>query len=209
MKPYHIIIADDHSLLREALKKSIEEVPGLKVIGEAGDGIDLMGLLIKTTPDLIILDISMPILPGLDAAKIIKARNPDIKILILTMHKSGEFLRRALAVGIEGYLLKENALADLVTAIETIRRGGNYISSLLGGKILREGIGLRLSGEVLSPREIEILKLVAQGKSSKEIADSLSLSIMTVYNHRVNIKNKLNLKKNAELVRYAIEKGYI
>jgi len=209
MKPYRILLADDHSLLREAIKISIEEVPGLKVIGEAGDGVDLMRLLSRTTPDLIILDISMPNLPGLDAAKIIKARNPDIKILILTMHKSGEFLRRALAVGIEGYLLKENALADLVTAIETIRRGGNYISSLLGGKILREGIGLRLSGEVLSPREIEILKLVAQGKSSKEIADSLSLSIMTVYNHRVNIKNKLNLKKNAELVRYAIEKGYI
>jgi len=209
MKPYRILLTDDHSLLREAIKKSIEEVPGLKVIGEAGDGVDLMRLLSRTTPDLIILDISMPNLPGLDAAKIIKARNPDIKILILTMHKSGEFLRRALAVGIEGYLLKENALADLVTAIETIRRGGNYISSLLGGKILREGIGLRLSGEVLSPREIEILKLVAQGKSSKEIADSLSLSIMTVYNHRVNIKNKLNLKKNAELVRYAIENGYI
>jgi len=209
MKPYRILLADDHSLLREAIKNSIEEVPGLKVIGEAGDGVDLMRLLSRTTPDLIILDISMPNLPGLDAAKIIKARNPDIKILILTMHKSGEFLRRALAVGIEGYLLKENALADLVTAIETIRRGGNYISSLLGGKILREGIGLRLSGEVLSPREIEILKLVAQGKSSKEIADSLSLSIMTVYNHRVNIKNKLNLKKNAELVRYAIENGYI
>lgn len=209
MKPYRILLTDDHSLLREAIKKSIEEVPGLKVIGEARDGVDLMRLLSRTTPDLIILDISMPNLPGLDAAKIIKARNPDIKILILTMHKSGEFLRRALAVGIEGYLLKENALADLVTAIETIRRGGKYISSLLGGKILREGSGLRLSGEVLSPREIEILKLVAQGKSSKEIADSLSLSIMTVYNHRVNIKNKLNLKKNAELVRYAIENGYI
>ena len=209
MKPYRILLTDDHSLLREAIKKSIEEVPGLKVIGEARDGVDLMRLLSRTTPDLIILDISMPNLPGLDAAKIIKARNPDIKILILTMHKSGEFLRRALAVGIEGYLLKENALADLVTAIETIRRGGNYISSLLGGKILREEIGLRLRGEVLSPREIEILKLVAQGKSSKEIADSLSLSIMTVYNHRVNIKNKLNLKKNAELVRYAIENGYI
>lgn len=209
MKPYRILLTDDHSLLREAIKKSIEGVPGLKVIGEARDGVDLMRLLSRTTPDLIILDISMPNLPGLDAAKIIKARNPDIKILILTMHKSGEFLRRALAVGIEGYLLKENALADLVTAIETIRRGGNYISSLLGGKILREGSGLRLSGEVLSPREIEILKLVARGSSSKEIADSLSISIMTVYNHRVNIKNKLNLKKNAELVRYAIENGYI
>jgi DNA-binding NarL/FixJ family response regulator len=203
------LLTDDHSLLREAIKRSIEEVQGLKVVGEAGDGADLIRLLNRTTPDLIILDISMPNLPGLDAARIIKAQDPDIKILILTMHKSGEFLRRALAVGIEGYLLKENALADLVTAIETIRRGEKYISSLLGGKIFREGIGSRLSGEVLSPREVEILKFVAEGKSSKEIADFLSLSIMTVYNHRVNIKNKLNLKKNAELVRYAIENGYI
>src|SRR4030042_3257803 len=155
MKPYRILLTDDHQLFREAIKTSIAGVPGLQVIGEAGDGAELMRLLGRTTPDLIILDISMPNLPGLDAAKIIKARNPDIKILILSMHKSGEFLRRALAVGIEGYLLKENALADLVTAIETIRRGGNYISSLLGGKIIREGIGLRLSGGVLSPREIE------------------------------------------------------
>jgi DNA-binding NarL/FixJ family response regulator len=125
------------------------------------------------------------------------------------MHKSGEFLRRALATGVEGYLLKENTMADLVTAIETIRQGGDYISSLLGVKVLREGIGSRLGGEALSSREIEVLKLVARGKSSKEIADSLSLSIMTIYNHRVNIKNKLNLKKNAELVRYAMENGYI
>jgi DNA-binding NarL/FixJ family response regulator len=125
------------------------------------------------------------------------------------MHKSGEFLRRALATGVEGYLLKENTMADLLTAIETIRQGGNYISSLLGVKVLREGIGSRLGGEALSSREIEVLKLVARGKSSKEIADSLSLSIMTIYNHRVNIKNKLNLKKNAELVRYAMENGYI
>jgi DNA-binding NarL/FixJ family response regulator len=209
MKPYRILLADDHSLLREAIKKSLEKVRGLKVIGEARDGSELMQILSRTTPDLIILDISMPKLSGLDAAKIIKARNPDVKILILTMHKFTEFLRRALAIGIEGYLLKENALADLVNAIGTIRRGEIYISSLLGGKVFREEIGSRLSGEVLSPREIEILKFVAQGKSSKEIADSLSLSIMTVYNHRVNIKNKLRLKKNAELVRYAIENGYI
>lgn len=209
MKPYRILLADDHSLLREAIKKCIEAVPGLKVIGEAGDGLELVQLLSRTNPDLIVLDISMPNLPGLDAAKIIKGQNPDIKILILTMHKFGEFLRRALALGIEGYLLKENALGDLVTAIKTIRRGEIYISSLLGGKLFRESSGSRMVGEVLSPREIEILKLVAQGKSSKEIADLLSLSIMTVYNHRVNIKNKLHLKKNAELVRYALETGYI
>ena len=209
MKPYRILLADDHSLLREAIKKSIEKAPGLKVVGEARDGLELMQILSRTTPDLIILDISMPNLPGLDAAKLIKARNPDIKILILTMHKLGEFLRRALALGIEGYLLKENALGDLVTAIETIRRGKIYISSLLGGKLLREASGSKPVGDVLSPREIEILKFVAQGKSSKEIADLLSLSIMTVYNHRVNIKNKLHLKKNAELVRYALENGYI
>jgi DNA-binding NarL/FixJ family response regulator len=209
MKPYRILLTDDHQLFREAIKTSIAGVPGLQVVGEARDGAELMRLLGRTTPDLIILDISMPNLPGLEAAKIIKARNPDIKILILSMHKSGEFLRRALATGVEGYLLKENTLADLVTAIETIRQGGNYISSLLGVKVLREGIGSRLGGDVLSPREIEILKLVARGKSSKEIADSLSLSIMTIYNHRVNIKNKLNLKKNAELVRYAMDNGYI
>lgn len=209
MKPYRILLTDDHQLFREAIKTSIKGVPGLQVVGEARDGAELMRLLGRTTPDLIILDISMPNLPGLEAAKLIKTRNPDIKILILSMHKSGEFLRRALATGVEGYLLKENTLADLVTAIETIRQGGNYISSLLGVKVLREGIGPRLGGDVLSPREIEILKLVARGKSSKEIADSLSLSIMTVYNHRVNIKSKLNLKKNAELVRYAMDNGYI
>jgi DNA-binding NarL/FixJ family response regulator len=209
MKPYRILLTDDHQLFREAIKTSIEGVPGLQVIGEARDGAELMRLLGRTTPDLIILDISMPNFSGLEAAKIIKARNPDIKILILSMHKSGEFLRRALATGVEGYLLKENTMADLVTAIETIRQGGNYISSLLGVKVFREGIGPRLGGDGLSPREIEILKLVARGKSSKEIADSLSLSIMTVYNHRVNIKNKLNLKKNAELVRYAMDSGYI
>lgn len=209
MKPYRILLTDDHQLFREAIKTSIKGVPGLQVVGEARDGAELMRLLGRTTPDLIILDISMPNLPGLEAAKLIKTRNPDIKILILSMHKSGEFLRRALATGVEGFLLKENTLADLVTAIETIRQGGNYISSLLGVKVLREGIGPRLGGDVLSPREIEILKLVARGKSSKEIADSLSLSIMTVYNHRVNIKSKLNLKKNAELVRYAMDNGYI
>jgi DNA-binding NarL/FixJ family response regulator len=209
MKPYRILLTDDHHLFREAIKTSLEGVPGLQVIGEAGDGVELMRLLGKTTPDLIILDISMPNLQGLEAAKLIKTRNPEIKILILSMHKSGEFLRRALATGVEGFLLKENTLADLVTAIETIRQGGNYVSSRLGVKVLREGIGSRLGGDVLSPREIEILKLVAHGKSSKEIADTLSLSIMTIYNHRVNIKNKLNLKKNAELVRYALENGYI
>jgi DNA-binding NarL/FixJ family response regulator len=176
MKPYRILLADDHSLLREAIKKSIEAVLGLEVIGEAGDGLELMVLLSRTTPDLIILDISMPNLPGLDAAKMIKGQNPDIKILILTMHKFAEFLRRALALGIEGYLLKENALGDLVTAIKTIRRGEIYISSLLGGKLFREKSGSRMVGEDLSPREIEILKLVAQGKSSKEIGDLLSFS---------------------------------
>jgi len=209
MKPYRILLADDHSLLREAIRKGIEEVKGLKVIGEVGNGLELISFLDKIAPDLVILDINMPHLQGLDAAKIIKARYPGVKILILTMHRSAEFLRRAMSVGVEGYLLKENALADLVTAIKTIRRGENYISSLLGGKFLREKFSSRICGEVLSPREIEVLRLIAQGKSSKEIADLLALSIMTVFNHRVNIKNKLNLKKNAELVRYAVEQGYI
>lgn len=209
MEPYKILLADDHSLLREAIRKSVEGVPGLQVVGEVGDGIELQRFLQTSVPDMVILDITMPHVQGLEAAKEIKARYPGVKILILTMHKSGEYLRRALAAGVEGYLLKENVLADLIAAIEAIRRGASYISSLLTTRILRKAPSSRFGGNLLSDREIEVLTLIAQGKSSKEIADSLSISIMTVYNHRVNIKNKLNIKKTAQLIRFALEQGYV
>jgi len=209
MKPYKIVLADDHILFREAVKSSLKEVQWLEVVGDADDGLELMKLLQNSTPDLIVLDISMPGMQGLDAAKAIKTQYPDVKILMLTMHKSTEYLRLALAAGVNGYLLKENALADLVTAIEKIRGGEVYISPLVGGRLLQENYGRASGSDSLSPREIEVLKLVARGKSSKEIAELLSITIMTVYNHRVNIKNKLHLRKDAELTKFAIDQGYI
>jgi DNA-binding NarL/FixJ family response regulator len=209
MKPYKILLADDHVLFREAVKRSLKEVDWLDVIGEVSDGQELLNFLTRATPDLIVLDISMPRIQGLEAAEQIKAQYPDIKILILTMHKSGEYLRRALKTGIEGYLLKENALSDMVAAIDAVRRSEVYVSSLLSGKVMREHLGVGAAGESLTAREMQVLKLVAGGKSSKEIAELLEIRIMTVFNHRVHIKNKLQIKRNAELIKFAIENGYV
>jgi DNA-binding NarL/FixJ family response regulator len=211
--PYRIVLADDHLLLRQAIKNSIEDVPGLKVVGEVSDGLELLEFLKTTITDMTILDISMPRLQGIEAAREIKGRYPQVKIIILTMHKSKFHLREAVVAGVDGYLIKEDALADLISAINTIREGRNYFSSRVSRQMV-EDIRRKprsrpdASGELLSPREIEILTLIAEGNSSKEIADLLSISIMTVYNHRINIKNKLNIKRNAELVKYAIQKGY-
>ena len=211
--PYRIVLADDHLLLRQAIKNSIEDVPGLKVVGEVSDGLELLEFLKTTITDMTILDISMPRLQGIEAAREIKGRYPQVKIIILTMHKSKFHLREAVAAGVDGYLIKEDALADLISAINTIREGRNYFSSRVSRQMV-EDIRRKprsrpdASGDLLSPREIEILTLIAEGNSSKEIADLLSISIMTVYNHRINIKNKLNIKRNAELVKYAIQKGY-
>jgi DNA-binding NarL/FixJ family response regulator len=126
--PYQIILADDHHFFREVLKHKLEGQPGLKVVGEAGDGLELLKLLQSIQADLIILDLSMPRLPGLEAAQEVKKLYPRVKILVLTMHKSGEYLRQSLAIGVQGYLLKEYAFDDLLTAIEAIRGGGTYHS---------------------------------------------------------------------------------
>ena len=211
MKPFRIVLADDHILLRNALSKSIAAFPDLEVIGEVSNGNELLDFLTVSRPDLIILDITMPELQGTEAAKEIKKAFPGIKILILTMHKSKNHLRNALAAGVNGYLLKENAYEDLIKAIRTIQQGKTYISSLVLTKmqeIIAQPDDRSKQTNCLTTREIVILKLMAEGKSSREIADRLFISVATVNRHRFNIKNKLALKSNADLIKYAIEKGY-
>ena len=207
MSPYTIVLADDHAMFREGTKKIISESPDLKVIGEAADGLELLKLLKRSTPDLIVLDISMPNLRGLEAAREIKKSFPEIKILILTMHKKEEFIYQALAAGAEGFLLKEDAGPELVQAIQTIRRGEKFISPLLSSKMadlaLQKG-----QADPLTTREKEVVKLFAEGKSSKEIAELLYISVFTVRRHRDNIMRKLHLKNMADLVRYALGKDY-
>lgn len=214
MKPYTLIIADDHVMFRQGIRKIINANPALKIIGEASNGVELLEMLKQTVPDLILLDISMPQIQGLEAAKEIKKRYPKLKILILTMHKSNEYLNYALSVGADGYLLKEDADTELFSAIDTIRQQGTYISPLLSPQLkdlllrkYREDRS-QFPEDPLTKREKEILRLIAEGKSSKEIGAVLFISSRTVEHHRANMMRKLGCRKIAELVRYAIQKGY-
>lgn len=209
---YRIVLAEDHVLVREGIKKIIEAFADLQVVGEAADGLQLLEILKNLVVNMVILDISMPNLPGLEAAREIKKRYPGIKILILTMHKKKEYLNDAIVAGADGYLLKEDAPKELLNAIERIRQGMIYVSPLLSGELVnlyaesrREA--LAEPSEPLSPREIQIIRMIAEGKSSKEIGEALFLSFRTIQNHRVKIMRKLNLKKNTDLVKYAIGKG--
>lgn len=211
MMMYKIVLAEDHVLVREGIKKIIEALPGLHVVGEVGDGLQLLELLKGLAVDMVILDISMPSLPGIEATREIKKTYPAVKVLILTMHKKKEYLNNAISAGVDGYLLKEDAPKELLNAIDKIRQGMIYVSPLLSSDLVDLYVQGRRHAEPsdsLSPREIQIIKMIAEGKSSKEIAETLFLSFRTIQNHRTKIMKKLNLKKNTDLVRYAIRKGY-
>jgi len=191
-------------------------MPGLEVAGEASDGLELLDLLNHSNPDMIVLDISMPRMRGIEAIHEIRAIRKDASILILTMHKDKEYLYLALSAGAKGYLLKEDADKALFSAIERIRQGKTYISPYFSEDLLDDLVQIgrgdgKSSREIdpLTTREREVVKLIAEGRSSKEIADLLYISVRTVDNHRANIMEKLNLKKSTDLVKYAIQKGYI
>jgi DNA-binding NarL/FixJ family response regulator len=213
---YRIFLADDHALVREGLKMILAKRPDFEVVGEAGDGFELLSLLKQgPAPDAIVLDISMPKLRGIEAIHEIKDLDLKVKVLVLTMHKDEDFLCQAFIAGADGYLLKEDVAKELFAALDSIFRGDIYISSLLGEemkgawlKIIRERKNVR-SSEMLSSREKQVLKLIAEGRSNKVIADLLCISTRTVDHHRARIIKKLNLKGTAELIRYAIAKGYV
>jgi DNA-binding NarL/FixJ family response regulator len=214
VKPYRIVLADDHLLFRDAIKKSIEEVPGLKVVGTAGHGQELLAVLQKTPAQMIILDLTMPQMQGIEVTERIKKLFPKVKILILTMHKSQEHISRALAAGADGYLLKENAYTDLIAAIDTIRQGRTYISHLIAdlmAAMVRQQYAPKGvdSARLLTAREKEVLQFIAEGKTSREIADLLSITSLTVNVHRRNIMKKLKVKRMADLVKYALQSGYV
>jgi DNA-binding NarL/FixJ family response regulator len=213
MGTYRVIVADDHALFRQGLKGVLRGGADLEVVGEAGDGLELINLLKlnQLDPHLVILDISMPNLRGIEAIREIKTTHPHVKILIVTMHKDKEYLYQALASGADGYFLKKDADTELFAAIEKIRNGRVYVSPHLSENLeddwdqIRGGFGK----PILTTREREVLKLIAEGKLNKEIADLLFISVHTVERHRANSMEKLNLKNTAELVKYAIQKGYI
>ncbi len=210
-----IVLADDHAIIRQGLKKIIEEDDSLRVVGEVGDGLELLNLLRETCPDCIILDISMPNLRGIEAIAEAKKRCPGVKILLLTMHKNEQYFNCAMSAGADGYLLKEDSDAELLDAISKVLDGDVYISpyfiKLMGAEtiISYKNKDRPAPCEPLTNRERQVLKLVAEGLTSRAIAEKLSISARTVEHHRANLMKKLNLKNAADLIRYAISKGYV
>lgn len=213
MKRLRLVLADDHVLVRAGLRKLLESMPDLDVVGEAGDGLAVLALVEQLQPDLVLLDIAMPKLNGLEATfRLLKAW-PALRVLILSMHQNEEYVRQALRHGAAGYLLKDAAPTELDLAINAIRRGETYLSPAVTRGVLADYVQRLRSDESpdgqLTPRQREVLQLIAEGLSTKEIARRLGLSIKTVETHRSQLMKQLDIHEVAGLVRYALRAGLI
>ena len=208
MSSYSIVLADDHVMFREGIRKIIERIEETVVSGEVNDGLELIDLLKNSCPNLVILDIAMPNMRGLEAIREIKKHYPQVQILVLTMHRKKEFIRQALADGADGFLLKEDPSGELVRAVQTLKSGGKYLSRLISGDLITLTVEQDHS-DSLTSREREVLTLLAEGKKTQEIALALFISAHTVRRHRYNIMEKLNINNLADLVKYAISQSYI
>jgi len=215
MRKIRILIADDHQLMRSGLRLLIEQQSALSVVGEAGDGREAVSLAKSLRPEVAVVDISMPILNGIEAAHQITQSHPEIGVIILSMHADEGYVLRALKAGAKGYLLKDSAESDLLLAIRAVADGKSFFSPGVSRVLLDDYVRkLKRSGaedayDLLTPREREILQLVAEGKSNKEVANLLNLSVYTVETHRANLMQKLRLKSIPELTLYAVRKGII
>lgn len=215
MKKVRVLLADDHNVVRAGLRSLLERQPNLTVIGEAEDGRQTVDLAGSLDPDVVIMDIGMPILNGIEATRQITHKHPTTSVVILSMHSDEAYVMRAIKAGARAYLLKDSAEADLMRAIDAVWQGKSFFSPKISRMLLEDHIrllerhGLEDSYELLTTREREILQLLAEGKTNKEVAGMLNLSLHTVETHRGNILQKLNLHSSAELVLYAVRKGII
>jgi len=213
--PIRILLADDHTVMRNGLRLLLERQPNLEVVGEASDGREAVEMAAAEKPDVVVMDIAMPHLNGVEAARQIAARAPQTAIAILSMHSDESYVIRSLKACARAYLLKDSAEADLIAAIHAITDGKSFFSPAVR-TILKEDyvhqlnkMGAEDSYELLTNREREVLQLVAEGKSNKEVANLLNLSLYTVETHRTHILQKLNLHSVPELILYAVRKGII
>jgi DNA-binding NarL/FixJ family response regulator len=208
-------LADDHGVVRKGLRFLLEQEPGFEIVGEAGDGREAVRLSEETNPDIVIMDIAMPMLNGIEAASQMVKRRPEVGIVILSMHSDEDYLLSALNAGAKGYLLKDSAEADLVRAIQAVHRGTPFFSPEIAKTMLEDYMrflqqrNLQDSYDLLTEREKEVLQLLAEGKSNKEVAGILEVSVYTVDTHRMHLMQKLNLHNTAEIVLYAVRKKII
>ena len=215
MNPVRIVLADDHTVMRNGLRLLLERQPNLKVVGEAADGRQAVALSESANPDVVIMDIGMPNLNGIEAARQIVSHNPRTAIAILSMHSDESYVIRALKAGARAYLLKDSAEADLLAAIRALSEGKSFFSPAISRILVEDYMrqlerqGAEDTYELLTNREREILQLLAEGKTNKEVAAMLNLSLYTVETHRTHILQKLNLHSVPELILYAVRKGII
>ena len=211
-----VLLAEDHTIVRKGLRFLMDDEVGIEVVGEAEDGREATNLAEELHPDVVVMDIAMPVLNGLEATRQIKKRFPEIKILILTMHANEEYILQTLKAGASVYLVKKAAPGELVSAIKAIHQGGSFLSPSISRTVIDEYI--RRAEEIsegekglvkLTPRETEVLQLIAEGRKTREIAELLYISAKTVETHRAHIKDKLDIHSTAELTHYAISKGII
>ncbi len=210
-----VLIADDHGVVRKGLRLLLEQYPEIEVVGEAANGRDVVRLAGELGPDVILMDVAMPLLNGIEAAEQIRKANDRIGVIMLTMHADEGYLLRALNAGVRGYLLKESAEEDLLRAVRTVSEGKPFFSSAITHTLLEDYMrvlkqeGLSDSFELLTTREKEVLQLLAEGKTNKETASILDVSLYTVESHRTNLMQKLNLHNTAEIVLYAVRKNLV
>jgi DNA-binding NarL/FixJ family response regulator len=215
MTKIRILVADDHGIVRKGLRFLLERQEDLEVVGEAGDGREAVRMAEELDPHIIVMDIAMPRLNGIDAAEQVLRRSPETSIIILSMYADEEYLTRALTVGVKAYLLKDSAEVDLVRAVRAVAAGKSFFSPVIAKALAEDYVrqlqskGLQDSFELLTPREKEILQLLAEGKSNKEVATVLDVSPYTVETHRMHLMQKLNLHNTAEIVLYAVRKKII
>ncbi|MFH1152381.1 MAG: response regulator transcription factor [Pseudomonadota bacterium] len=214
-KPITIVIADDHTIVRQGLTKLLQEEAVMQVVGEAVNGREAVRQVERLQPDIIIMDIAMPVLNGIEATRQIKKLQVNTRIIILSMHEHSRYIRELLGIGVSGYILKSAASSDIVSAIHAALRGETYLSPLVASRVVEEYVcmGNRSSQEelydTLSNREREVFQMLAEGRSTREIADTLCVSPSTIKTHRANIIKKLQMDNLSALIQYAIQLGII
>ena len=214
MGKLRIMLADDHALVREGLKQLIDGEPDMEVVGEAGDGLQACQQVAALRPDVLVLDLSMPGLSGLQATEQLRQAGTPVKVLVLSMHEEEGYLRQLLRAGASGYVLKRAAAGELTRAVRTVAAGGMYIDPMLAGKFVdlyvdHPATGRRPAGHELSARETEVLRLLAWGYINKEIAQKLNISIKTVETYKARLMAKLELRSRVDIVRYALRQGWL
>ncbi|MBI4515009.1 MAG: response regulator transcription factor [Deltaproteobacteria bacterium] len=204
MDKVRVLLVDDHTVVRRGLRKILESTPEIEVVGEVGDGAQALTAATSLHPDVVLMDISLPGLNGIEATRRITATTPGTQVLMLSMHADEQYVRQSIGAGAKGYLLKDADDQDLVSAVLAVRKGETYFSGTLARTVIGEG---GRAPDVLSPREREVLALICSGRTNREVAEALGLSVNTIETHRKHIIDKLDLHSTAELVRYAIRHG--